>query len=142
LRYNGDELHYWLKQDLIQRVKVIILNRVQSVLMNSYINEEKGIMKRYGFIVCLLTLFMIFNISTVSANTVDRGQLLYENHCGGCHDSKAHLRGERLVENLVDLSKQVIRWQYAQKLDWQYDEVIQVMRYLNKEFYQFSLPSQ
>lgn len=99
-------------------------------------------MNRFMTLPSMFFLGLVLILNSAQAAEVDRGQLLYENHCGGCHDSKAHLREDKLVKNLVDLSKQVIRWQYAQKLNWEYDDVIQVTRYLNQEFYHFRLPNE
>jgi len=72
----------------------------------------------------------------VQSEEVDRGKLLYENHCGACHTTEVHKRGNRKVNSLVDLSRMVIRWQYHLKLEWSFDEVSQVMSFLNQRFYQ------
>lgn len=86
----------------------------------------------------LLIAFLLFASPVHSQSVVDRGKLLYENHCQKCHESNVHTRDDRKVKNLVDLSKWVIRWQHHLELDWSYQEVRDVMHYLNQEFYQLN----
>jgi len=71
----------------------------------------------------------------VHAEDIDRGKLLYENHCGGCHTSAIHQRDDRKSNTLVEMSKWVIRWQYHLKLGWSFEEVRQVVGYLNATYY-------
>lgn len=80
--------------------------------------------------------FTVLFSGYVQSEEIDRGKLLYENHCGGCHSTTVHERENRKVNSLVDLSKMVIRWQYNQKLGWSFEEVSQVMHYLNQRYYQ------
>ena len=85
---------------------------------------------------CVFSFGLIILFSgSLQAEEVDRGQLLYENHCGECHASDVHERVNRKVNSLVELSRVVIHWQYHLKLDWSFDEVRQVMRYLNQRYY-------
>ena len=83
----------------------------------------------------IIVTVVFFN--SVSAAEVDRGQLLYENHCGKCHGSSVHQRADRKAKNLVDISKWVIEWQHHLGLNWELDDVRQVTRYLNNQFYHF-----
>ena len=41
----------------------------------------------------------------------DRGALLYDTHCIGCHGTQAHWRDRRLVTDWPSLNAQVRRWQ-------------------------------
>lgn len=80
--------------------------------------------------------FNILFCGYVQSEEVDRGKLLYENHCSTCHTPEVHERGNRKVTSLVDLNKMVIKWQYHLKLNWSVEEVRQVMGYLNERYYQ------
>lgn len=91
-------------------------------------------MLRY-LIVLTVSLFIIATSSVSIGDEVDRGKLLYENHCQKCHDSGVHLREGKKVKTLVDLSKWVIRWQHHLELDWSYQEIRDVMYYVNNSFY-------
>ena len=86
----------------------------------------------------LFFLGVIISISCiVQSEEVDRGKLLYENHCGACHTAKVHERENRKVNSLVELSKMTIQWQYHLKLNWSIDEVRQVTKFLNERYYHF-----
>lgn len=78
---------------------------------------------------------LVISSGVTQAEEVSRGQLLYENHCKKCHEPTVHERADSKVKNIVDISQFVIRWQYDQKLDWDYDEIRDVVNYLNKTYY-------
>ena len=67
----------------------------------------------------------------------DRGALLYDTHCIGCHGTQAHWRDRRLVTDWPSLNAQVRRWQEAQRLGWTPDDIAAVAGYLNERFYRF-----
>ena len=69
--------------------------------------------------------------------TMGRGQLLYENHCTGCHESRLHLREHRNARNMGELKQWVARWAVHQKLTWDANDVDDVARYLNLRYYNF-----
>ena len=66
-----------------------------------------------------------------------RAQLLYENHCRGCHESVVHVRDKRKATSLAAVEAWVRRWAGEQKLGWDNEEVTAVARYLNDRFYKF-----
>jgi mono/diheme cytochrome c family protein len=70
-----------------------------------------------------------------------RGQLLYENHCMGCHDSVAHVRENRRVDSPRALDKWVMRWADQLKLPWNEQDIRDVSEYLEKSFYKFNAAS-
>lgn len=76
-----------------------------------------------------------------SVAPVLRGQLLYETHCGACHDKQVHWRAKRSATDWKTLVTQVHRWQEIEKLHWSDDDVIQVARYLNDRIYRFPAAS-
>lgn len=65
----------------------------------------------------------------------DRGRLLYENHCLGCHESQVHIRGNHMARSPHDVYVQVARWAADQELAWQDSELNDVARYLFRTFY-------
>lgn len=67
--------------------------------------------------------------------TASRGQLLYENHCMGCHESVVHVRERRQVKSLAELQAQALRWSSYQNLRWNKEEVGEVVRYLDERYY-------
>ncbi len=66
-----------------------------------------------------------------------RGQLLYENHCTHCHESAVHKRNPARVAKLDDLYHWVEKWATVQRLDWNQNEIRDVVDYLNQEYYHF-----
>jgi len=68
-----------------------------------------------------------------------RGQLLYENHCQGCHTSKMHIREQQRAKSLAELRGWVIRWSQVQKLGWREEEISEVVDYLNRRFYKLTV---
>jgi mono/diheme cytochrome c family protein len=90
----------------------------------------------------LLCIFFLSSAGIVLAASPDeptkpRGQLLYENHCIGCHTSSVNSRNPRKATNLNDLYQWVEKWSKAQNLDWNEDEIRDVSDYLNHEYYNF-----
>ena len=70
--------------------------------------------------------------------TDDRGQLLYENHCGGCHDESVYSRNPKKAQSTADIQKWVLRWSQQLELDWNDKDIGDVTNYLNQHFYHFS----
>ena len=72
------------------------------------------------------------------ANAQSRGELLYSTHCIGCHTSQVHWRDNKLATDWNSLEAQVRRWQAANMLQWNEDDIGDVTRYLNDSYYHFS----
>jgi cytochrome c5 len=66
-----------------------------------------------------------------------RGQLLYENHCLGCHESIVHIRGSQTMRSLPDLRAKVAQWAVFLRLTWGRDEIEDVTRFLDNNYYFF-----
>lgn len=79
-------------------------------------------------------------ISAAAAEDVERGRMLYENHCVSCHESVVHVRDDHKAKSLGEVNWQIARWATERRLEWRYDEVRDVSRYLNARFYQFPKP--
>ena len=74
----------------------------------------------------------------LSAADLDRGKLLYENHCTDCHTSVVHVRENRRANSISEIVWQITRWERLLQLDWSYQEVADVLHYLNTNYYQFA----
>jgi hypothetical protein len=72
--------------------------------------------------------------AAVQAQSADRGELLYETYCTGCHGSVVHLR-ERRAKTFAEISEQVARWQANLGLKWTDPEIADVARHLGRRFY-------
>ncbi len=72
---------------------------------------------------------------SVSGADAQRGQLLYETHCSGCHTTQAHWRDKHIVRSWADLLFQVTRMQDNAGQEWGVTEITDVAAYLNEVFY-------
>ncbi|MBI5611442.1 MAG: hypothetical protein HY942_00015 [Gammaproteobacteria bacterium] len=71
---------------------------------------------------------------------VNRGELLYENHCQGCHQSTVHVRSQRRADSLESLQAWVRRWAEYRELGWDDEAIRAVVDYLNQQYYRIGLP--
>ncbi|MGW8229203.1 MAG: hypothetical protein ACWGOW_09895 [Gammaproteobacteria bacterium] len=67
-----------------------------------------------------------------------RGEMLYSNHCLGCHESIVHVREKRTAKNLDALRGAVSRWSQELDLKWSSREIEDVVLYLNLRYYHYS----
>lgn len=67
-----------------------------------------------------------------------RGQLLYETHCGVCHDTSVHNRNPRKADSIGKIKYFVTRWSTELKLNWSSSEIDEVTQYLNSKYYKHS----
>lgn len=96
--------------------------------------------KRVSRVLCGL-VFGLFLGKTNAAGVDDgRGEMLYQNHCIGCHTTQVHWREQRLARDWKSLRAQVRRWERNTGLSWSDEDVEAVSRYLNQLYYQFSDP--
>jgi hypothetical protein len=70
------------------------------------------------------------------AQTIERGQLLYEHHCRSCHESVVHVRENQKVDSLYDLRCQVVPWASAAKLPRGVREIDDVVYYVGTTYYE------
>ena len=74
------------------------------------------------------------------APPASRGQMLYENHCTGCHESVLFVRQQRSVRDLDELRATIIRWLPEARVSWGDEEINDVATHLNRTFYGFAEP--
>ena len=85
-----------------------------------------------------ITLAGLIVAVPAAAETFDRGQALYENHCKACHDTVAHTRTERRAASRSDIRQWVTTWSFHASLGWSDEEVDDVTDYLNRRIYHFN----
>jgi hypothetical protein len=83
-------------------------------------------------------VLFVLPLMTAQAGSVERGQLLYENHCLGCHESTLHVRERRKVQSLDALRGQVLLWAGETGLSWRADDIDDVAAFLDTTFYRFA----
>lgn len=89
------------------------------------------------------TLFAVALSGSMSAAAVDadRGRVLYESRCEGCHAASVHGREKRVATDFESARAWVRRWSANLGLGWTDDDVIDVTVYLNDRYYRFRCPA-
>ena len=85
----------------------------------------------------LLPMCLLAGSPAMGADTpsVERGRLLYENHCIVCHTAKVHGRIPPLPINMKELRYIVAFWAKNEKLPWTEQEIDDVAQYLDVTHY-------
>lgn len=86
-----------------------------------------------GFVFFLLAL-------PASAQDAERGKLVYDTHCGGCHYERVHDRLRSRIQGLDDLRDEVARWAPQTGRKFTPEEERDVVEYLNVSHYRIGLP--
>ena len=76
--------------------------------------------------------------STQPANQIapaSRGELLYLNHCLGCHESKLHIREKQKAKTINAIRGEVSRWATELQLKWTLRDIEDVVEFLNHRYY-------
>ena len=85
-------------------------------------------------------LVLFFFTPAVGAGDFDRGQLLYQARCVGCHDKSVHNRNARKAVTVEAIRAQVKRWDGSMGGAWKDPEVDDVTTYLNELYYKYPCP--
>jgi mono/diheme cytochrome c family protein len=85
----------------------------------------------------IMSAGLVALLAAFSAQAQSRGELLYSTHCIGCHTTKMHWRDNRAATDWAGIVVQVGKWQSANSLSWNQQDVVAVARYLNDSFYHF-----
>lgn len=95
---------------------------------------------------CALAFLALAPVCALAADApqaqpdVSRGELLYNTHCIECHNTKMHWRTNSVVSGWPSLLAQVRKWQQASGQGWREDDVREVARYLNGQYYHLPPP--
>lgn len=68
---------------------------------------------------------------------VSHGKALHAKSCTKCHDSSVYTRPNRRVKSLAALQQQVSGCKKPAGVTWSKQETMDVVEYLNTEFYHF-----
>jgi mono/diheme cytochrome c family protein len=92
-------------------------------------------MKSLPFFMLMITATGALAVS--DAPDVQRGRMLYENHCVTCHTPNIHSRAKRLPLTRDELVGIVDHFRRIQNLGWTPAEIDDVVEYLNRTRYRF-----
>jgi mono/diheme cytochrome c family protein len=79
-------------------------------------------------------------LAPASAQDLERGRMLHDNHCRMCHDSIAYKRGDKIAKDAAQVNAQVIRWQTNSGLRWTAQDIDNVTAYLVLTYYKYPAP--
>ena len=81
------------------------------------------------------------SIADAGAADTERGRILYEARCGGCHGDSVHAREKHLAGDFEAVRGWVRRWSANLAYAWTDDEVDDVSAHLNARYYHFRCPA-
>ena len=90
----------------------------------------------------IFSIGLVLNYPSAYADDIERGRLLYENHCTVCHKSSVHIRANNKAKTITDIRYQIARWQSTLNLQWREQEIAAVLNYLNQSYYHYSSKQQ
>jgi mono/diheme cytochrome c family protein len=104
-------------------------------------------MINYSLVILLLSIFSVLmspaqaadtpNTAANVANGAANGKKLHKAKCFGCHDTRQYTRKNRIVHTYEDLHARVEFCDTASNAGFSFDELDDVVAYLNTEFYKF-----
>jgi mono/diheme cytochrome c family protein len=84
-------------------------------------------------------LLLVWSLCAAAQEDAQRGKVLYETHCGGCHYGSLHDRARTKIGGLADLRDEVSRWAPQTGRSFTLDDREDVVQYLNESHYRFGL---
>ena len=87
-----------------------------------------------------VALLLWCGTSLAAPPDASRGELLYENHCHGCHLSSLHVRKDHKARSEEDVANWVLHWSKVRNLGWSEEDVLDVTDFLTMRYYAFSSP--
>ena len=90
-----------------------------------------------------LAALLLGVLASAPARPVDleRGHVLYENHCRMCHESIAFKRQDKIARNYDEVRAQVVRWQTNTSLRWSAEDIDNVASYVARTYYKIPCPA-
>ena len=85
-------------------------------------------------------LAIAVNAWSAESADLERGRLLYENHCVVCHTPKVHRRIPPLPIDMKELRQIVSAWAKGENLGWSEQDITDVVEYLDAAHYRFLRP--
>jgi mono/diheme cytochrome c family protein len=90
------------------------------------------------WVVAIAMCVLLAGSGSSVAESFDRGQALYENHCMSCHETTVHTRATRRATSVAELQKWVATWSFHASLGWSSEEIDDVADFMNRRYYHFS----
>lgn len=87
-----------------------------------------------------LAFLLAFACLPAAAQDAQRGKLLYETHCGGCHYERVHQRdrAKSRIKTLADLRDEVVQRAKSTGRPFSLEDLEDVAEYLNQTHYRLA----
>jgi mono/diheme cytochrome c family protein len=87
----------------------------------------------------LFLALLLFSLPA-AAQDAERGKLVYETQCGGCHYKRVHerARADSIVKSMSDLRDQVVLRAGQTGRPFTLEDLEDVTEYLDRSYYKFS----
>ena len=102
--------------------------------MSSISTQIAPLFRTMSRVLLLLVLPGLF-----SAQAASNGKILHSQKCMSCHKLEVYQRGNRKVKTLAALKARVSGCARMNRTGWSAQQVQQVVDYLNRSFYKFSV---
>lgn len=99
--------------------------------------QRPGLSSRWAAAWLLASASAAATAAPDAALFASRGELLYANHCQGCHTSVLHVRDDHRARSVADVYDWVRHWSHYQELGWTDEESAAVTEYLVGHYYRF-----
>ena len=109
----------------------------------SHFTDQSKNRNSHGLIIALFCILCVFTspiLAADSSNTssgASNGKKLHDAKCFGCHDTRQYTRKNRIVHTYEDLHARVEFCDSASNAGFSFDDLDDVVTYLNTEFYKF-----
>jgi cytochrome c553 len=80
-------------------------------------------------------LCLLIAAGVASAADAEKGRLLYETHCGGCHYERVHDRKTSTVDSLAKLRAEIAKWAQQTGRRFTPEELDDIAAHLNRTHY-------
>jgi len=102
--------------------------------------STKCLTNHRGLVTAGFLVFTSMLATPVFAANAQHGKEIYTAHCHGCHDTKIHVRPNRIVHTYEDIVNRVKFCDTATKSHMSETDILDVAEYLNNDFYKFLKP--
>lgn len=99
-------------------------------------NKKTSNKVKFSVTITLLGLLCVLAFPVLAADEA-KGKKLHDAKCFGCHDTRQYTRKNRIVHTYDDLHGRVEFCDAASNAGFSFNDIDDVVAYLNAEFYKF-----
>lgn len=93
------------------------------------------VVKRKACLTATIVVTLLSSSARVAGADPQRGQVLYETHCGTCHYPKLHTREKSVIKSYAALKEDVVKWAAQTPRRFTSEELDDIAEYLSQSHY-------